>query len=82
MVLSRARQVNPYFGKNLTNREGKPAVEFSWEGGDGADGTPLTGRGWAILHDDELSGLFCIHQGEDSEFVVTRATEKKGTKRK
>src|SRR3954468_14925105 len=32
-----------------TLREGKPAVEFSWEGGDGADGTPLTGRGWAIL---------------------------------
>lgn len=27
------------------NRDGKPAVEFSWEGGDGADGTPLTGRG-------------------------------------
>jgi hypothetical protein len=28
-----------------TNRDGKPAVEFSWEGGDGADGTPLTGLG-------------------------------------
>jgi hypothetical protein len=28
-----------------TNRDGKPAVEFSWAGGDGADGTPLTGRG-------------------------------------
>ena len=24
-------------------QDGKPAVEFSWEGGDGADGTPLTG---------------------------------------
>jgi hypothetical protein len=57
-----------------TSREGKPAVEFSWEGGDGADGTPLTGRGWAILRGDELSGLFCIHEGDDSGFEATRAT--------
>ena len=35
--------------KRPTTRDGKPAVEFSWEGGDGADGTPLTGRGWAVL---------------------------------
>src|SRR2546425_770792 len=28
-------------------RDGEPAVEWSWEGGEGADGTPLTGRGWA-----------------------------------
>jgi len=57
-------------------------VEFSREGGDGADGTPLTGRGWAILEGDELHGMFCIHEGEDSEFVATKATEKKATKRK
>ncbi|MHC5540245.1 hypothetical protein ACYOEI_18655 [Singulisphaera rosea] len=54
----------------MTNREGKPAVEFSWEGGDGADGTPLTGRGWAILQEDELHGMFFIHEGDDSEFVA------------
>ncbi len=64
-----------------TNRESKPAVAFSWEGGDGADGTPLTGRGWAILGGDELQGMFCIHEGDDSEFVAKRAT-KKATKRK
>jgi hypothetical protein len=23
---------------------------------------------------DELSGLFCIHEGDESEFVATRAT--------
>jgi len=57
-----------------TSRGGEPAVEFSWEGGDGADGTPLTGRGWAILQGDELSGLFCIHEGDESEFEATRAT--------
>src|SRR5215203_987090 len=50
-------------------RDGQPAVEFSWEGGDGADGTPLTGRGWAVLQGEELSGEFCIHDGDDSEFV-------------
>ena len=65
-----------------TNRDGKPAVEFSWEGGDGADGTPLTGRGWAILQGDELNGMIVIHLGEDSEFVAKPVTEKKSTKRK
>lgn len=64
-----------------TTRDGKPAVEFTWEGGDGADGTPLTGRGWAILEGDELKGMFCIHLGDDSDFVATRA-KKKATKRK
>jgi len=63
-----------------TNREGKPAAEFSWEGGDGADGTPLTGRGWAILQDDELNGVICIHFGDDSEFVAKKKGGKK-TKR-
>jgi len=66
----------------MSDRGRKPAVEFSWEGGDGADGTPLTGRGWAILEGDELKGTVFIHQGDDSEFVATRATEKKATKRK
>ncbi len=58
-----------------TRREGKPAVEFSWEGGDGADGTSLTGRGWAILQGDELTGEFRIHDMDDSEFVARRADQ-------
>ena len=57
-----------------TSRGGEPAVEFSWEGGDGADGTPLTGRGRATLRGDAPSGLFCIHEGDESEFEATRAT--------
>lgn len=64
------------------NRDGNPAVGFSWEGGDGADGTPLTGRGWAILRGDELNGMIVIHLGDDSEFVAKRVSEKKATKRK
>jgi hypothetical protein len=55
-----------------TNRDGKTAVEFSWDGGDGADGTPLSGRGWAILGDDELNGMIFIHLGDDTEFVAKR----------
>lgn len=55
-----------------TNRQGKPAVEFSWEGGDGADGTPLTGRGWVVVNGDELSGMIFFHQGDESEFRAKR----------
>ena len=58
-----------------TNREGKPAVEFSWEGGDGADDTPLTGRGWPILQENELRGMIFIHLGDDSEFVARKADQ-------
>jgi len=55
-----------------TSRDGKPVVEFSWEGGDGADGTPLTGRGSAILNGDELTGIICIHEGDESAFKAKR----------
>jgi hypothetical protein len=64
-----------------TSRDGKPAVEFSWDGGDGADGTPLSGRGWAFLADDELNGMIFIHLGDDTEFVAKRK-EKPGSKPK
>jgi hypothetical protein len=55
-------------------RDSQPAAEFSWEGGDGADGTPLTGRGWAKLGDVGLHGMIFIHQGDESKFEATRAT--------
>lgn len=51
-----------------TTRDGEPAVEWSWEGGDGADGTPLTGRGWAKLAGDELHGMIFIHLSDESGF--------------
>jgi hypothetical protein len=66
----------------ITNRGGESAVEFSWEGGDGADGTPLTGRGWALRRDDELHGEFFIHQGDQSEFVAKKAKNQKRPSRK
>jgi hypothetical protein len=55
-----------------TSRDGHPAVEFSWEGGDGADGTPMTGRGWATVQGSDLNGMIFIHLGDDSEFEATR----------
>jgi hypothetical protein len=54
-------------------RDGQPVAEFSWEGGDGADGTPLTGRGWAKSSDEGLEGMIFIHLGDESEFVAERA---------
>ncbi len=64
-----------------TTRDGNPAVEFTFEAVDGDDGTPETGRGWGILQDDELKGMFFFHLGDDSEFVAKRAAKTK-SKRK
>jgi hypothetical protein len=54
-------------------RDGGPCAEWSWEGGDGADGTPLTGRGWAKLGGEGLVGMILIHLGDESEFEAERA---------
>jgi hypothetical protein len=51
-------------------RDGKPAVEFSWDGNDEMD--PAQGRGWAVLDDDRLNGMIFFHQGDESEFEAER----------
>jgi hypothetical protein len=56
----------------LTTRDGEQAVEWTWEGGDSADGTSMTGRSWAKLKDGGLHGMFFIHMDEESEFVARR----------
>jgi len=33
----------------------------------------MSGRGWAVLRDNELHGMIFIHLGDDSEFVAERA---------
>jgi hypothetical protein len=63
-------------------RDGQSAVEWSWEGGDGADGTPLTGRGWAKLEGGELHGMIVIHLGDESGFVAKRAKAQKRPRKK
>jgi hypothetical protein len=58
----------------LTQRDGKPAVEFSWEGNDEED--HVFGRGWAMVEGDELAGMIFFHQGDESGFVAKRVKEK------
>src|SRR5262245_23466984 len=74
--------VSGYMDWRPTTRDGEPAVEWSWEGGDGADGTPLTGRGWANLKDNDLHGMIFIHLGDESGFVAKRAGAQKRPKGK
>jgi hypothetical protein len=74
--------VSGYMDWRSTTRDGGPAVEWSWEGGDGADGTPMTGRGWAKLEQNELHGMIVIHLGDESGFVAKRAKARNRPKRK
>ncbi len=71
--------VKGYIDHRATERDGKPAVEFSWEGFDEMD--PVTGRGWAALNDDGgLEGNIFIHMGEESGFTAIRQQEKRRRK--
>jgi len=48
-------------------RDGRTAVEFSWDGDD--EGDQVSGRGWAALAQDAtLEGHLFIHRGDDSGF--------------
>ena len=55
----------------LTQRDGQPAVEFSFEGMDETD--PCSGRGHAVLEHKELAGMLYFHRGDESGFVAKRA---------
>ena len=52
-------------------RDGKPCIDWSWEGNDEMD--PAQGRGWAVLDGDRLNGMIFFHQGDESEFMAERA---------
>jgi hypothetical protein len=48
-------------------RNGRTGVEFTWEGDD--EGNQVSGRGWAVLADDEtIEGHLFVHMGDDSSF--------------
>ena len=52
-------------------RDGRPDVEFSWEGNDDCD--RASGRGWAALKaDGSLHGHIYFHLGDDSDFHAVR----------
>ena len=56
---------------HVTERDGRPIVEFSWNGYNEMD--PTCGRGWAKLDaDDRLRGGLFFHLGDDSAFTATR----------
>ncbi len=52
-------------------RNGAPAVDFSWEGEN--DNDPGCGRGWGILRGDRLEGRLYMHRGDDSAFLASRS---------
>jgi len=49
-------------------RNGRPGVEFTWQGDD--EGDEVSGRGWASLVDDgaRIEGHLFFHLGDDSSF--------------
>lgn len=56
-------------------RDGRPFVEFSWDGWDEED--QVSGRGWAALQEDgSLRGHIFFHFGDDSGFRAVRAARK------
>lgn len=62
-----------------SERDGKAAVEWSWEGSDECD--PAMGRGWAILQSTKmLAGRIFLHHGDDSSFQAKRMTSPKRAK--
>ena len=74
--------VQGYMDWRPGTRDGQPAVEWTWEGTDGADMTEMTGRGWAKLEGDELHGMIVIHLGDESDFVAKRFAAPNHRKRK
>jgi hypothetical protein len=61
-----------------SQRDGRSAVEWTWEGMDEMD--ECSGRGWAILEGDELHGMIFFHGGDNSDFVATRPKAQKRRK--
>jgi hypothetical protein len=57
----------------LANRDTEPAVEFSFDGHDGA--MPLCGTGWAALKKEQLEGTFALHTGEQLRFAARRVSQ-------
>jgi hypothetical protein len=55
----------------FSEHDGKPLVEFSWQGHD--DNADACGRGWAAIEDDgKLRGRIFIHCANDSAFTAER----------
>lgn len=51
-------------------KDGRPCVEFTWEGNDEMDSA--MGRGWAVIDGDEIEGMLFFHQGDEAGFKAKR----------
>ena len=47
-------------------------LEFSWEDEDEMD--PVSGRGWAMIKDEQLQGRIFFHEGDDSGFTAEKSS--------
>ncbi|MBM7856248.1 hypothetical protein [Lentzea nigeriaca] len=57
-------------------RNGRPFVDFTWEGSD--EGDQISGSGWAGLAENgTLTGRLFIHMGDESGFTATPSTRGK-----
>jgi hypothetical protein len=55
----------------LTERGGRPGIEWTWEGSEEMD--RASGRGWAVLKEEGvLQGKLFFHVGDASKFIATR----------
>ena len=55
----------------VADRDGRPGIEFSWQGSD--EGDDVSGRGWAAVNPDgTLEGHIYFHLGDDSAFRAER----------
>ena len=55
---------------HVVTRDGKPCIEFSWDGSDEME--PEQGTGWAVVDDDELNGIITFHQDDQAAFKCRR----------
>ena len=63
----------------LSLRDGRTAVEFSWDGNDETE--HVFGRGWAVLEGERLNGMVFFHLGDESGFTARRDVKKRGKRR-
>ena len=54
-----------------TERDGEPAVEFSFNGMDEMD--PCLGRGWAKINGQTLDGMIYFRHGDESGFTAKKS---------
>ena len=64
--------VHGWIDYRTLERDGRPGIEFSWEGN--SEGDQSCGRGWAVLDGAEITGRLFIHRGDDSAFRAQRST--------